>query len=436
MKQFRSTFFFLVVVLALGGCGVFGGSDGTDVSVAEDVEPAATVNSVQAVPAQTPASTTDGDAAAQTDGTGDTAADAALPTAVTLPTAAPTPEPTVDRSQPTTYIVQSGDVLGLIAERFDADIAELRRVNDLDGNLIQVGQELTIPALDGSTESTDATESTDTTESADAAPAATSAPTSSATTVTCSSAATGHCVQPGESLLGIALQYDVSIEDLRAANPGVSGDLIKSGEVLNLPGGSTAAPAATAVPTDSTDPATPVAPAGTPEPAATVGPTSDADCAARNPQFPYFHGADGLCYANPIGATVIPTAVGAGSDTGEDVECGEGRFLWQDGLCYPIPGVTVTATAPTPTAGALPNYGSVPCRDGYLPLESGRCWPEPDTTPATVVPAAAATATTTAGSATACEAPNFTSGADGRCFLLQEGVDAGCTLENQEPKCP
>lgn len=427
-------FFFLVVVLTLGGCGIFGGSDGTDVTVAEDVEPAATVNSVQAVPAQTPASTTDGDAAAQTDGTDESAANAALPTAVTLPTAAPTPEPTVDRSLPTTYIVQSGDVLGLIAERFDADIAELRRVNGLDGNLIRVGQELTIPALDGSTEATDTSdttdESTDTTESADAAPAATTAPTSSAP-VSCGSAATGHCVQPGESLLGIALQYDVSIEDLRAANPGISGDLIKSGEVLNLPGGSTPAPAATVAPTN------PTAPVGTPEPVATVGPTSDADCVARNPQFPYFHGADGLCYANPIGATVIPTAVGAGTADGEDVTCEPGRFLWQDGLCYPIPGVTVTPTVgPTPTSGALPNYGSVPCRDGYLPLESGRCWPEPDTTPATVVPAAAATATTTAGTATACEAPNFTSGADGRCFLLQEGVDAGCTLENQEPKCP
>ena len=435
MKQFRSTFFFLVVVLTLGGCGIFGGSDSTDVSVAEDVEPAATVNSVQAVPAQTPASTTEDGAAAQPD-EGSDAANAALPTAVTLPTAAPTPEPTVDRSQPTTYIVQSGDVLGLIAERFDADIAELRRVNDLDGNLIRVGQELTIPALDGSTETSDDTNDTDDTESADAAPAATSPPASSGSstggsssaTVSCGTATSGHCIQPGESLLGIALQYDITVDALRAANPGVSGDLIRSGQVLTLPGGSSPAPAATAAPSN------PSAPVGTPAPVATVGPTSDADCAARNAQFPYYHGADGLCYANPIGATVIPTAVGASTD---DVTCEPGRFLWQDGLCYPIPGVTVTATVgPTPTAGALPNYGSVPCRDGYLPLESGRCWPEPETTPATVVPAAAATATSTAGSATACEAPNFTSGADGRCFLLQEGVDKGCTLENQEPKCP
>ena len=231
MRKFRVTFFFLTVALALSGCGILGGSDGTDVTVAEDVAAQPTVNNVQSVPAQGSGSTTDGGEAGSADG--------ALPTAVTLPTAAPTPEPTVDRSQPTTYIVQSGDVLGLIAERFDADIAELRRVNGLDGNLIRVGQELTIPALDGSTEPSDD----------DAATAATSVPsptTAPSGPVTCSSAATGHCVQPGESLLGIALKYDVTVEALRAANPGVSGDLIKSGEVLNLPsGGASPTPAAT-----------------------------------------------------------------------------------------------------------------------------------------------------------------------------------------------
>ncbi|MGZ0179444.1 MAG: LysM peptidoglycan-binding domain-containing protein, partial [Acidimicrobiales bacterium] len=210
MRQIRVTSFFLVVALTLSSCGILGGSDSTDVAVAEDVAAQPTVNNVQSVPAQTPGSTTDGGAAA-------------LPTAVTLPTAAPMPEPTVDRSQPTTYIVQSGDVLGLIAERFDADIAELRLINNLDGNLIRVGQALTIPALDGLAAASDDEGSTETA-------GASSGP------VSCNSTASGHCVQPGESLLGIALEYDVTVESLRAANPGVSGDLIKSGEVLNLPG--------------------------------------------------------------------------------------------------------------------------------------------------------------------------------------------------------
>lgn len=417
MRQFRVTFFFLAVMLTLSGCGILGGSDGTDVTVAEEVAAQPTVNSVQAVPAQTPASTTDdGAAGQQPDDAG--SADGALPTAVTLPTAAPTPEPTVDRSQPTTYIVKSGDVLGLIAERFDADIAELRRVNGLDGNLIRVGQELTIPALDGST------------SSSDAAPAATSAPSSPSPTtapagpVSCG-AGTGHCIQPGESLTGIAVEYGTTVDALRAANPGIIGDAIRSGQRLNLPDGtSNPAPAATTAPGT---------PAGTAVPAATVGPTNDAACKAANAQFPYYHAADGLCYANPIGATTIPTAVGGSTDT----ECPAGRFLWEDGLCYNIPGVTVTPTVgATPTSAALPDYGTVPCRDGYLPLESGRCWPEPETTPATVVPATQATATATSANTVACEEPNFTSSASGTCFLLQAGVDMGCTLEAGVPKCP
>lgn len=415
MKNFRITFFFLAVALTLSGCGLLGGSDSTDVTVAEDVAAQPTVNSVQAVPAETADSTADGAQAEEGD-----AATAALPTAVTLPTAAPTPEPTVDRSQPTSYIVKSGDVLGLIAESFDADIAELRRVNDLDGNLIRVGQTLIIPALEGSTPTeTDATSDDDGSETADASPAATAVPSAP---VSCNSTAGGYCVQPGDSLSGIAVKLDVTIEALRAANPGIDGDLIKSGEVLNTPGGST--PSATSVPGT---------PAGTAVPAATVGPINDADCKARNADFPYYHASDGLCYANPIGGTPVPTSTGADPDA----TCEPGRFLWDDGLCYPIPGVTVTPTAgPSPTAGALPNYGTVPCRDGYLPLEGGRCWPEPETTPATVVPVAAATATATAASTVACAEPNFFLGTSGTCFLLPVGDAAGCTVEGDVPRCP
>ena len=422
MRKLRSTFFFLAVALTLSGCGIFGGSDGAAVNVAEDVEAQATVNSVQAVPAQTPTTVTEGVPAQQPD---DDTAGAALPTAQTLP---PTPEPTVDRSQPTTYIVQSGDVLGLIAERFDADIAELRRVNGLDGNLIRVGQELTIPALDGSTETSAAGDPAAT--AAPAVPAPTSAP---AAPVSCNSNATGYCIQPGDSLRGIALKYDVTLDALRAANPGISGDLIRSGEVLNLPGGTTApSPAGTA------SPSTPAVPGGTPIPAAPIGPRTDAECLAANPNFPYFHAADNLCYANPIGPTVIPTSAAA-----ED-SCLEGYFLWNDGLCYPIPGVTVTPTAQA-TVGTnvatTEDYGTVPCRDGYLPLTNGKCWPEPSTTPATVVPTGSGSTSPTptagaTGSATTCTAPNFFEDATGNCFLLQEGVDIGCSLEAGQPTCP
>ncbi|KAG1648440.1 Glucokinase [Nymphon striatum] len=194
--------------------------------------------------------------------------------------------------------------------------------------------ELTIPALDGSTTASDSTD-----ESAAPAEQATSAPSGPAATsapVSCGSTATGHCVQPGESLLGIALKYDVTVEALRAANAGISGDLIKSGEVLNLPGTTTTtdpdpAPAATAVPVAGS----------TPLPEVTVGPANDADCAARNPEFPYYHAADGLCYANPIDGdgsgspTPIPTV--AGGDLDQD--CPRRLLLVGRRTVLPNPGL-------------------------------------------------------------------------------------------------
>lgn len=45
----------------------------------------------------------------------------------------------------TTYEVQSGDTLGAISRRFAVGLADLRRANNLTGDLIRVGQVLTIP---------------------------------------------------------------------------------------------------------------------------------------------------------------------------------------------------------------------------------------------------------------------------------------------------
>ena len=45
-----------------------------------------------------------------------------------------------------------------------------------------------------------------------------------------------HVVAPGETLSGIAKQYRVSTDSLRAANTKLSGEMIKVGEVLRVPG--------------------------------------------------------------------------------------------------------------------------------------------------------------------------------------------------------
>jgi LysM repeat protein len=68
-----------------------------------------------------------------------TATPSASPTPAT-PTDTPTPE------GPLTYIVEIGDTLGSIAERFGVELLVLMAVNGItDPNSIQVGQELTIP---------------------------------------------------------------------------------------------------------------------------------------------------------------------------------------------------------------------------------------------------------------------------------------------------
>jgi putative chitinase len=45
-----------------------------------------------------------------------------------------------------TYVVESGDTLSAIADRFDRTVRAIVRANDLaDPDVIDVGQELTIP---------------------------------------------------------------------------------------------------------------------------------------------------------------------------------------------------------------------------------------------------------------------------------------------------
>ena len=117
-----------------------------------------------------------------------------------------------------TYIVESGDTLGGIADRFGVDIEVIQAANDLDGVDIFVGQELTIPRS-GSTAPT----STSTPE-----PGATTAPPSGVDTYT---------VQPGDTAFGIALEFDTTVEALAAANDMTEDEItdLQIGQVLRLP---------------------------------------------------------------------------------------------------------------------------------------------------------------------------------------------------------
>jgi LysM repeat protein len=71
------------------------------------------------------------------------------PTITPTPTDTSTPEPTLTPTPqgPTTYIVEAGDTLGSIAERFGVEVLAIMAANNLtDPNQIQVGVTLIIPA--------------------------------------------------------------------------------------------------------------------------------------------------------------------------------------------------------------------------------------------------------------------------------------------------
>lgn len=125
-------------------------------------------------------------------------------TPVVLPTPVP---PTPVPVEPTfTYVVRPGDTLYSIAQRHGTTVAELVRLNDLpSSDYIKVGQSLQIPGT---------------------APPTPEAPVTSV-----------HVVQAGETLYAIARRYGVTLEDLVAANGITDPERIYVGQRLKIPGG-------------------------------------------------------------------------------------------------------------------------------------------------------------------------------------------------------
>lgn len=111
----------------------------------------------------------------------------------------------------TSYTVKEGDTLGHIALRHGVSTAELRRANQLSGDLIRVGQNLQIPG-----------------NPSDAAILPT------ASTVETTSSGSTYVVQRGDTLGSIALTHGIRVADLKRAND-LSGDVIRIGQKLQVP---------------------------------------------------------------------------------------------------------------------------------------------------------------------------------------------------------
>lgn len=102
------------------------------------------------------------------------------------------------------YTVQRGDSLSVIAQRHGVGLGQLRSANGLNGDVIHVGQRLTIPG-------------------SSSLPALPELPED-----------IEHTIRRGETLSGIAQQYRVSLSRLRQAND-LRSDTIRIGQVLLIP---------------------------------------------------------------------------------------------------------------------------------------------------------------------------------------------------------
>ena len=218
----------------------------------------------------------------------------APPTPLPTPTATPIPP----RTGNIEYTVVGGDVLGLIAERYDVTQRQILDVNDgMSASVLSVGQVIVIPPSGGDTnEGTDSgsdsgadsgSDSGSDTGTADATatprPQATVAPVD--TTGRNSTAVFTHEVASGQFLGTIADAFGVTVSDLVLYNGLSSADSIFVGQnILIPPAGTTVTgpvsggTAATATPAATADPnaTATVAPTADPNATATVAPTVDA----------------------------------------------------------------------------------------------------------------------------------------------------------------
>jgi LysM repeat protein len=144
-------------------------------------------------------------------------------------------------------IVSQGDALGLIAKRVGVSVEQIKEWNDLNDDLIRVGQRLVVgPTEEG--EEIDWTPPFDYGAAEPRSKAAThQAPRVAARDSSTAVAVRAHDkpvekkkpgrtyrVQSGDTLSGIALEHDTSISELLASNPGLEADRIYPGQTIDV----------------------------------------------------------------------------------------------------------------------------------------------------------------------------------------------------------
>ena len=128
--------------------------------------------------------------------------------AIPEPTLPPTPTPT-STPEAFIYVVREGDTLGSIADEFGITWQEIDAVNELENpNVLNIGQEIEIPQ---------------------------DAPVVLNSDGTVRPGERTHTVVAGDTLLGIALQYGKTLDEITAANNIVAAELIQVGQELIIP---------------------------------------------------------------------------------------------------------------------------------------------------------------------------------------------------------
>ncbi|MBM6619177.1 LysM peptidoglycan-binding domain-containing protein [Bacillus suaedaesalsae] len=127
-------------------------------------------------------------------------------------TVTPAPSPTQNTS---TYTVQSGDSLSVIARKFNTTVTNLKQLNGLTSDTIYVGQTLKVSG-----------------------------------TVSTPEATSSYTVKSGDTLSAIARSFGITTTELKQAN-NLTSDLIRVGQVLTIPSAGTATPAPAPSPTQT-----------------------------------------------------------------------------------------------------------------------------------------------------------------------------------------
>ena len=106
-----------------------------------------------------------------------------------------------------TYVVKSGESLYSIARKYNTTVDELKKLNNLSSNVLSIGQVLKIP----SSESNNTGSNTGTTNT--------------------------YVVKSGESLYSIARKYNTTVDEIKRLN-NLTSNLLSIGQVLKIPSGS------------------------------------------------------------------------------------------------------------------------------------------------------------------------------------------------------